>query len=120
MAETLANPTVVPVKSTPLEVGVTQMPWTRLPPHFPPTPALLSLPPQSCPSSLPSPPHPARSTSSRDELYVVMQVPPCPLPCLPGQEVLQCDTGVGADVEPVLTIPNLQAHQDHTEVEFLI
>lgn len=37
----------------------------------------------------------------------------------PGQEVLQRNIGITADVELVL-VPDLQAHQDNSETEFLI
>ena len=60
---------------------------------------------------------PARS---RDELYVVVSLPAHQLSSSPGQEVVQCGFRLGADLNFVPTIPHLQAHEHHAEIELLI
>lgn len=63
---------------------------------------------------------PSPAAHSRDELDVVVRVLPHQVLCPPGQEVVQRDAGVGADLDLVPVVPDIQAHQDHAELEFLI
>lgn len=108
MEDTLARPTVVPVKSMPLRTGV-MFAWD--PKAGPLSPAALP----TCPGKWPAP-----MVDSRDKLCVVMWVPPCQALRPPGQEVLQRDVGMGADMDFVPTVPDLQTHQDYAEIELLI
>lgn len=107
MLDTLASPTVVPVKSTPLGSRAAsageQHPGARAP--------------GPSPQGRRGPRPPA---SSRDELHVVVRLPAHQLSSPPGQEVVQCGLGLGADLNLVPTIPHLQAHEHHAEIELLI
>lgn len=121
MADTLASPTVVPVKSTPLETRECRVwtPWEQLPPGAPCEPAWPCAPPPTPPRGQRAPPH-SPPPGSRDELRVVMQVSRGEVSSPPGQEVVQGGVGVRADGDFVPTVPDLQAHKHHTEVELLI
>lgn len=105
MVDTLASPTVVPAKSTPLgKRAVSARGHSE--PASPGGSLVLA-------TAWPS-------AHSRDELRVVVQVPPRQVSHPPGQEVVQCGVGLGADVNLVPTVPHLQAHEHHAEIELLI
>lgn len=95
MEDTLASPTVIPMKSTALQRR-RSLSWA---------------PQQHPPQGLPH---------TRDELGVVVRLSARQVPRPPGQEGLQRSVSIRADVDLVPAVPHLQAHQGHAEVEVLI